>query len=593
GYKVSPILWKTIYSGLSAGRVQSVALRLIVERDREIELFVTEEYWVIKVLLATQKNEEFEAKLLKKDGKELKIKNSDESEAVVKELSELPFIVKNVTKKKKKRHASPPFITSTLQQEAAGRLGFAVSRTMRVAQSLYEGVELKDVSAGLITYMRTDSTRIAPEAIEEVRAYIVEKWGRTHLPPKPNLYRSKKGAQDAHEAIRPASISRPPEKVKAYLSSEQMKLYTLIWNKFVASQMKSAEYSLVTVDITAEKYELRSNARHLDYEGFLAAYMDIKKENNDEESPVLELPALAGGDKLKHKETIPSQHFTKPPPCFNEASLVKELEARGIGRPSTYAQIINIIQTRKYVQREKRKLQSTELGRSVNKILVSQFPDVFSADFTANMENDLDKVESGDNEWRDVVNEFYVPFNKSLERFENQRHELKESLIEKTDELCDKCGKPMVIRWGRNGKFMACSGFPSCKNTRSIDEQETEKTDEVCEKCGSPMEVKKGKYGRFLGCSKYPECKNIKPYSLGVKCPLKSCEGEMVEKKSKKGKIFYGCSRYPDCKFASWTLPVSITCPNCGCPTLVETKNGESCSCPRCRSTFDLETLKK
>lgn len=646
GYQVSPVLWKTMYKGLSAGRVQSVALRLIVERDAEIESFVAEEYWNIKVLLLTGREEEFEAKLLKKNDKAIKITSTDEAEAVVKEFSSLPFSVSDVSKKKKKRNPTPPFITSTLQQAASGRLGFGVSRTMRIAQSLYEGIELDDGSSGLITYMRTDSTRVAPEAINDVRAYIAEKWGGEHLPKKPNFYRKKKGAQDAHEAIRPASMARPPEKVKPYLSVEQFKLYSLIWNKFVSSQMKPAEYTLVTVDITAGQYEFRASASHLDYKGYLAVFEDIKQENDDEESPVSDLPALAKGENLKLRETIPSQHFTKPPPYYSEAMLVKELEAQGIGRPSTYAQIINTIQTRKYVERERSKLQSTELGRSVSKILISQFPDLFNVDFTANMEEELDKIEAGEYEWDSVVNNFYGPFNESLEKFKLKSRELKESMIEKTDEVCEKCGKPFVIRWGRNGRFMACSGFPACKNTKPLEEnnsetpdkkpvveetdevcekcgkpmvirtgrngkfmacsgypackntkpldgQEPEKTDEVCEKCGSPMEVKKGRYGRFLACTNYPKCKNIKPCPLGVKCPVEGCDGDVVEKKSRKGRMFYGCSRYPDCKFASWKKPVAKTCPECGCPTVIEENNGESYSCPRCKNEFEREAVEK
>lgn len=593
GYKVSPVLWSTLYKGLSAGRVQSVALRLIVERDEAIDVFVTEEYWTIKAILMTNKNEEFEAKLLKKDGKELTIRSSEEATAVVRDLSSREFSIKDITRKKTKRNPSPPFITSTLQQEAARKLGFTVSKTMRVAQSLYEGIELDDGLSGLITYMRTDSTRIAPEAIDEVRAFIAEKWGSENVPQKPNLYRAKKGAQDAHEAIRPASMARPPEKVKSFLSAEQLKLYSLIWNKFIASQMKPAEFTVVTVDIIAGPYDLRSSATHLDRKGYLAIYEDVEQENGDEESPVSELPALVKGEKLELRESIPSQHFTKPPSHFTEASLVKELESLGIGRPSTYAQIINTIQARKYVHRDGGKLLATEIGKSVNKILVAHFPDVFTVGFTANMEEELDKIEAGEYEWIHVVNDFYGPFNESLEKLKLQRKELKESMIEKTGELCEKCGKPMLIRWGRNGKFMACSGFPACRNTKPLAENEKETTDEICDKCGSMMEVKSGKYGRFLACSNYPKCKNVKPYTLGLKCPQEGCDGNMVEKKTKAGKLFYGCSRYPSCKFASWSKPVAVTCPVCGSPTVVESRNGESYSCPRCKNKFERDAVEK
>lgn len=591
GYKVSPFLWKTMYSGLSAGRVQSVALRLIVERDAEIEAFVQEEYWDIKVLLATKNNEEFETKLIKKNGKTVKLKNSEESSAVVKELSSLSYHVKDVTKKKTKKNPSPPFITSTLQQEAARKHGFTVSRTMRIAQTLYEGVELVKGSVGLITYMRTDSTRIAPEAIQEARDFIADKWGHDHLPEKPNIYKPRKSAQDAHEAIRPTSVTNTPMTVKNFLTGEQLKLYTIIWNKFVSSQMKPAQYTVVTASITAGEYELRASTSHIDFKGFLTVYEDLKK-NNEEEAFTSHLPkTLTRGDSLSLKEIIPSQRFTKPPPSYTEALLVREMESRGIGRPSTYAQIINTIQTRDYVKREKGKLYATELGKKINMILVKGFPDLFNVEFTANMEEELDKIESGEYEWLDVMKDFYGPFNDALEKAHNQRKELKKSLIEETDELCEKCGEPMVIRWGRNGKFMACSGFPKCRNTKPLNEVEPQATDEVCDKCSSPMEVKSGKYGRFLACSNYPDCKNIKPLSLGVKCPEKGCDGEVLEKRSKKGRLFYGCSRYPDCKFASWNKPVNVACVNCGSPTLIENKNGETLSCPRCKNKFDSEDI--
>ena len=591
GYKVSPFLWKTIYSGLSAGRVQSVALRLIVERDKEIDAFVPEEYWDIIVLLSTEEKDEFETKLIKKNNKNVKIKNADEASSTVKELSALSYQVKDITKKKNKRYPFPPFITSTLQQDASRRLGYTVSRTMRIAQSLYEGVELAEGSAGLITYMRTDSTRIAPEAINEVREYIVNRWGHDQLPERPNFYKTKKGAQDAHEAIRPSSISNTPDSVKNFLAKDQLKLYTMIWNRFVASQMKPAQYTVVTVNVTAGDYELRASASHLDFKGFLTVYEDMKKDK-DEETFTANLPkTLAEKDPLYQKEITPSQRFTKPPAIYNEASLVRELESKGIGRPSTYAQIINTILARDYVKRGKGKLISTELGKNVIKILVKGFPDLFNVEFTANMEEELDKIESGEHEWLHVVNDFYGPFNEALEMINNQRKELKKSLIEETDEICDKCGKPMVIRWGRNGKFMACSGFPQCRNTRPLEEVEVQETKEVCDKCGSPMEVKSGRYGRFLACSNYPECKNIKSLSIGVKCPEKDCDGNLLEKRTKKGKVFYGCSRYPDCKFASWDKPVNNECPNCGSPALIEHKNGESFKCPRCKSKFDRESI--
>jgi len=587
GYKVSPVLWKTLYPGLSAGRVQSVALRLIVERDAQIDAFVPEEYWEIKARLSTSRNEEFDAKLVRKNGKPVKIKCAVEAETIARELSSAAFRVKEVAKKKTKGNPSPPFITSTLQQDAARRLGFTVSRTMRVAQDLYEGIEIAEGSAGLITYMRTDSTRIAPEAIEEVRSYIAGKWGSSELPGKPNIYRMKKGAQDAHEAIRPASMSLSPNEVKTFLTPDQFKLYSLVWNRFVASQMKPSESTVITVDIAAGEYELRASATHLDYKGYLAVYDEIRQEDDEDQGAAVP-EGLKEGEPLALKALTPSQHFTKPSPRYTEATLVKEFEALGIGRPSTYAQIINTILERKYVHREKGKLISTDLGRDVNRLLVLGFPDLFAIDFTANMEEDLDKVESGEDEWLHVVEEFYRPFVLSLERFAGQSKELKKSMIAQTDERCERCGKPMVIRWGRNGRFMACSGFPACKNTRPLEQEGAkESTGEVCEKCGSPMEVKTGKFGKFLACSNYPACRNIKSYSLGVKCPLEGCDGMIAEKRSKKRRVFYGCNRYPSCKFASWNKPVAISCPACGSPTVTEGKGG-GYSCPRCRHSFEI-----
>ena len=591
GYKVSPFLWKTVYAGLSAGRVQSVALRLIVERDAEIEAFVPDEYWHIDVILSTGKDEKFEAKLVKKGSKTVKIANSEESANIVKEISNLPYSVKDIKKRKSSKNPLPPFITSTLQQEAARRCGFAVSRTMRIAQTLYEGVELKEGSVGLITYMRTDSTRIAPEAIQEVRDMIMGRWGSEYVPEKPNFYKTKKNAQDAHEAIRPTSVHNTPESLKGFLTAEQLRLYTVIWNRFVASQMNQAQYTILTVAIGAGDYEFRATSSHTDFKGFLTVYEELKK-NGEEDVQFPNIPkTLNKGESLLLNEVKPSQHFTKAPPVYTEASLVKEMETRGIGRPSTYAQIINTILMRDYVKREKGKLQSTELGKNINGILVKGFPDLFNVEFTANMEEELDKIESGECEWSDVMSDFYTPFSSALERVNDQREELKKSLIQKTDEVCEKCGEPMIIRWGRNGKFMACSGFPKCKNTRPLEKQEVQTTNDICEKCGSSMEVKVGKYGRFIACSKYPDCKNIKPFSLGVKCPEECCDGEIVEKRTKKGRIFYGCSRFPKCKFASWNKMADIACPNCGSPSLAEGKNGEVLSCPRCKSKFNREDI--
>jgi DNA topoisomerase I len=592
GYKVSPILWKTLYPGLSAGRVQSVALRLIVERDAEIAAFTPEEYWEIKARLATARGEEFTAKLVRKNGDPLKIANVSEADSIVRDLTGASYRVKDIAHKKTKGNPFPPFITSTLQQDAARRHGFTVSRTMRIAQDLYEGVELSEGSVGLITYMRTDSTRIAPEAIEEVRKFISAKWGASELPEKPVLYKTKKGAQDAHEAIRPASVALTPAEVKKYLAPDQFKLYSLIWNRFVASQMKPSESTVTTVDIEAGEYGFRAAATHLDYKGYLAVYEDLRQDDDEEQGSSLP-SGLKKEDPLTLKNLDPSQHFTKPPAHYTEAALVKELEALGIGRPSTYAQIIHTIMEREYVSREKGKLLASDLGKDVNRLLVQAFPLLFNVDFTAGMEEDLDKVESGEDEWLDVVSGFYKPFAESLEQFAGKSRELKQSMIEQTDEKCERCGKPMVIRWGRNGRFMACSGFPACKNTRPLEpEAPSDAPAEVCEKCGAPMEVKTGRYGKFLACTGYPACKNVKSYSLGVKCPMEGCDGTVTEKRSKKGRVFYGCGRYPQCKFASWEKPVATPCPSCGSPTVVASKSG-GFTCPRCTNAFEIQTPEK
>jgi DNA topoisomerase I len=589
GYQVSPVLWKAIYKGLSAGRVQSVALRLIVERDAEVSVFEPVEYWDIVVRLAAGDGEEFEAKLLRKDGDPISIPTGEDAERIASELAGLPYSVTEVAKKSKKRYPAPPFITSTLQQEAARRVRYTVQRTMRIAQTLYEGVELDDGSTGLITYMRTDSTRIAPEAISDVRSYIGARWGAGDVPSKPNYYKARKGAQDAHEAIRPASMQLTPEKVKRFLTGDQYKLYLLIWNRFVASQMKPAQYEVITADIAAGGYGLRANASNLTYKGFLAVYEDIAGDDDDTPAKDVDhLPPLAKGDSVEHRETIPAQHFTKPPPHYTEASLVRELESLGIGRPSTYAQIINTILNRKYVEREKGRLLSTDLGQQVKNILVTHFPDIFNVGFTASMELELDKIEAGDNPWKEVINGFFGPFSATLEEVKGKTAELKKQLIEETGEVCEKCGKAMIIRWGRNGKFMACSGFPDCKNTKPLAEEAPAATDEVCEKCGSAMEIKNGRYGRFMACSNYPECKNIKPISLGLKCPEEGCDGDIVEKRSKKGRIFYGCNSYPKCKFASWKKPVKGPCSVCDSPTLIEERPGESNTCPRCKTEHDV-----
>ena len=598
GYKVSPILGKTIYRGLSAGRVQSVALRMICEREKQIDDFVPQEYWSITAILETDKKESFSAKLVKIDGKDFEIATQKDAEGIISDVKDKKFVVANVTKEERKRFPSPPYITSTLQQDAARRLYFSSQKTMKIAQELYEGVELGEKgSVGLITYMRTDSPRIAEIAKKAAKDFIERNFGSDYIPSKPREYKSRKSAQEAHEAIRPTYIDYTPDQVKKYLSKDQSTLYQLIWNRFMASQMAEAIFQVTTVEISAgggstsggeaEKYLFRAIHSLQMFDGFLKIYQDIKEENSEEEEE-FKLPALKEKDLLHLLELIPKQHFTKPPPRFSEASLIKELEENGIGRPSTYAQIVTTIKQRKYVESDKKRLFPTELGKTVNEILVKNFPNIFEMKFTANMEEELDKIEEGEEKWVKVLNDFYVPFQSTLKKVENEKGKIKQMTQQATEEICEKCGSPMIIRWGKNGRFLACSAYPDCKNTKPLESHENEQhlTDQKCEVCGSPMMVKTGRYGKFLSCSKYPECKFTRPFSIGVACPQEGCNGYVVERKSKRGRIFYGCSNYPKCKFASWDKPVNEACPNCGAKFLVEKINkskGEYLQCVKCK----------
>jgi len=591
GYKVSPFLWKTITYGLSAGRVQSVALRIICEREAEIDVFVIEEYWEIEALLSDKSKKQILSRLVKIDGEKPVITSEEASNEIVPELNESKFIVDKVKKGEKKRNAAPPFITSTLQQDAARRFYFSPKKTMMVAQQLYEGVELGDEGAtGLITYMRTDSTRVAESAIDEVREYITDTYGKDFVPSKPNRFKTKKSSQDAHEAIRPSYLKYPPDQIKNSLTKDQFKLYSLIWNRFVASQMPPAIYDTTSVDIAAGKYLFRASAQALKFEGFLKVYEESKENGNGENGLIDSLPDMKEGTELKLDEIKPSQHFTKPPARYSQASLVKAMEADGIGRPSTYATIVSTLIDRKYVSNIERRLHPTDLGKTVNKILVDSFPDVFSVEFTAGMEDDLDKIEAGEIDWVKVMEQFYEPFNSKLAGLSSKEKEIKASLTKGTGEKCDKCGEEMVIKWGRNGQFMACSGYPKCKNTKPIGDEAEEaaaiETDEKCEKCSSPMVVKSGRFGKFLACSAYPECKTTKAISLGVKCPKDDCKGDVTEKRSKRGKVFYGCTKYPDCDFVSWYKPVNKECPECKNNYMfdkVSKVKGPYLSCPTCK----------
>ena len=597
GYKVSPFLWQTIYRGsLSAGRVQSVALRLVCEREEQITQFIPQEYWSITAALCTQRDTEpkvFEAQLVKIDDKKASIPDQKSATTIVSELEEKTFQVVDIKRKQQKRNPAPPFITSTLQQEAGRRLKFSTKRTMVLAQQLYEGIDLKEGRTGLITYMRTDSPRIAKEAVAAVRQYIADSYGVEYVPAKPNAFRAAKTAQGAHEAIRPTSLDYSPKKVKKFLAPEQLRLYELIWTRFIASQMKQALLDVTTVEIKANEYLFRTSETIISFRGFMVAYKEATDEQENETQ--VKLPeSLSVGEELNLVSLSPEQHFTEPPPRYTEATLVKELEAKGIGRPSTYAPTVSVIQDRGYVKKDKGRLFAAELGMTVNQLLVRAFPDIFNVQFTAKMEESLDRIETGEEGWVKVVTDFYTPFESTLSQAKEQRTELKKSLQESTDQTCEKCGRPMVIRWGRHGRFLSCSGFPECKNARPLNQEEVEPepTGQVCDKCGAPMVVKSGKYGRFLACSAYPKCKNTKSLTLGIPCPQPECEGEIVERRTKKGRVFYGCSNYPKCKFASWDKPVARKCSQCGASLLVEKTTqdkGTFLQCPSCKTEFPEE----
>ncbi|HEX9911669.1 MAG TPA: type I DNA topoisomerase [candidate division Zixibacteria bacterium] len=586
GYKVSPFLWKTVYRGLSAGRVQSVALRIICEREEEIEKFVPQEYWSITGLFETEKKESFSANLVKIKGEDFRIENQTQAEKILKDIEQKKFEVTSVKIEKRVRNPYPPFITSTLEQDSAKRLYFSPKKTMLLAQQLYEGIDLGEKgSVGLITYMRTDSVRISDSAKKAAYDFIKENFGSDYLPDKPREYKSRKTAQEAHEAIRPTYLEYKPEDIKKYLSKDQFKLYQLIYNRFLASQMKEALYDTTTVEIEGDSYTFRATSSELRFDGFLKVYQEIKEENGENEKEG-KLPFLEKGERLNLLKLDPQQHFTKPPPRFSEATLIKELEANGIGRPSTYAQIVGTIEDRSYATKEKKKLFPTELGKTVNRILVENFPDLFEVGFTAEMEEELDRIEEGEDDWVKVLKDFYIPFKSMLEEAEKKKKEIKSTTQEKTEEVCEKCGSPMVIRWGKHGRFFACSAYPKCKNTKPLNNEKNHLTEEKCELCGSSMVIKNGRYGKFLACSKYPECRNTKPYSLGITCPKEGCGGFIVEKKSRRGKIFFGCSNYPACKFATWYKPVKESCPQCGANFLVfkESKSkGEYLLCLKCK----------
>jgi len=607
GYQISPLLWKKVRRGLSAGRVQSVAVRIICEREREIQAFVPVEYWSITAQLEGENPPSFSARLARigdqrLDPEKFRVENEQQAKDLVDRLQTAAWLVRKVERKERRRFPTPPFITSRLQQEASRKLGFAPSRTMRIAQRLYEGIELGSEGAvGLITYMRTDSTRTAPEALQAVRELVGGRYGKEYLPAQPNSYASKKGAQDAHEAVRPTSMEYPPDRVAPFLSKEELGLYTLIWNRFVASQMVPAVFDQTTVDIEAADTTFRASGQVMKFDGFIRVYTEgrddepKKGEEDEDDESERRLPPLREGEPLRLHELAPEQHFTQPPPRFSQATLIKELEEKGIGRPSTYASIMATILNKEYVAEDKsRRLRPTELGFLVTELLVDAFPDILNVEFTAGMENVLDQIEEGKERWRDALQRFYDPFQRDLEHADERMRDVKRE-GQPTDFKCPKCDSTMVIKWGRGGEFLACSRYPECKHTRNFTRDaegnlkivEEEVTDEVCDLCGRPMKIRFGRFGKFLGCTGYPECKGVRslvrPVPTGVNCP--DCrEGDIMEKRSRNGKIFFSCNRYPKCRFATWDRPIPEPCPECNAPFVVEKTTKRAGTVRRCLS---------
>ncbi len=587
GYLISPLLWSKVKRGLSAGRVQSVALRLVCEREKEIQAFDPEEYWTIGADLEAGVDKQshgpsqgFSAQLARCGNKKCKISTGTEAHKLVDAIRSLPFKVTKVEQKMRRRSPAPPFITSTLQQEAARKLRFPARRTMGVAQRLYEGIELGDQGAvGLITYMRTDSTRLSQEAVAAARDYIQAEYGKDYLPSKPVAYKAQKAAQDAHEAIRPTDVKRTPEAVSRYLSKEQLRLYTLIWQRFVACQMAPARIAQTTVDISAGEYVFRASGSVIEFPGFMSIYVESQEDESNGGKAEDRLPELHEGQVLELVKLDPRQHFTQPPPRFSEASLIKELEELGIGRPSTYAAILSTILDREYVTLDRQRLKPTELGLMVNNLVVKNFPRIVDVDFTAKMENSLDEVERTEFPYVELLEEFYSQFQKSLKSAESNMINLKTEGWP-TDLKCPESGHPLHIKWSRHGPFLACSTYPDCSFTSDYERDEKGRiqlrtdraTEEVCDKCGRPMILKSGRFGEFLACSGYPECKNTRSVGIGVPCPRQGCDGQLVERVSKKGRRFYGCSNYPECNSLFWNQPVAKSCPVCHSPILLEKK---------------------
>lgn len=600
GFNLSPLLWKKIRYGLSAGRVQSPALRMIVEREQEIEKFVTQEYWDLEAALEAE-NKPFTAKLTIYDGVKLEqfsISNGERAEEIKTHLlaaAKGKLQVVKVEKKQRKRNPAAPFITSTLQQEAARKLGFPVQRTMRIAQQLYEGIELDAGSSGLITYMRTDSVNLSQDAISEIRKLVEEKYGKKNVPDEPRIYKTKaKNAQEAHEAIRPTVVSRTPESVKSYLSPEQFKLYDLIWKRTVASQMISATIDTLTIEMTAtDKHHFRATGSAIVDPGYMRVYQEGFDEKPEELVDEHLLPHLKVGDEVQLHEIACNQHFTEPPPRYSEATLIKALEEHGIGRPSTYAAIVSTLQTREYVLLDNKRFQPTDIGRIVNRFLTQYFTRYVDYDFTAKLEDELDEISRGEKEWVPLLEDFWDPFKHQVDNILEtvKRKDVTQELI---DEKCPLCGKPLSIRLGKRDRFIGCTGYPDCSYTRAMKELPEEASQDAeliggrqCPDCGGALKIKHGRYGKFIGCGNYPKCKHIeslnKPTDTGVECP--ECkQGKMVKRQSRKGRIFFSCARYPDCKYAVWNEPINQSCPKCAWPMLSvkkTKKRGTELVCPR------------
>lgn len=585
GYELSPFLWKKVYRGLSAGRVQSVVVRFIVEREREIQAFKPDEYWTIDGVFSKDA-QEFQAALSKiadTSVKKLDITHKVDAYKIADALANATYTVESIEQKERQRKANPPFTTSTLQQEANNKLGYSAKQTMMIAQQLYEGIDLPQGSTGLITYMRTDSFNLADKFLHEAEVLITEQFGAEYAERK--VYKSKsKGAQEAHEAIRPSEVSITPESIKQHLDSKQYKVYQLIWARATASQMAAARMQATTVDVRANEYTFRATGSRVEFDGWLKIYPDSIKENF--------LPKLAQGDPVDCVSITPTQHFTEPPARYTEAAIVKALEERGIGRPSTYAPTIATVQARGYVRKEERKLIPEEIGFMVNDLLVAHFPEIVDYDFTANMENELDEIADGKKEWQPVMKAFYSPFKQHL--VEKDKELSKKDFTEtESDEKCPKCEKPMIVKFGRFGKFLACTGYPECKTTQPLGDDgkpvQEEPTDKVCDKCGKPMVKKMGRFGAFFGCSGYPDCKNIVNIekTIGVKCP-KCGAGEIIEKRSRYGKIFYACNQYPTCQNAYWSKPNGEICPECSSLLVFGAKNTARCSSKTCKFKKEL-----